>query len=112
MAEKLIPFDFEEFKKDPMRLRHANGVSPTRAGVALDDSVGVVWECGSYGHVCLPREFSNLRLAAKARKVRVRLFKNIHGEVVARTSDGVDLDQADYCGNSWVSDISEVEITE
>ena len=113
MMEKLIPFDFEAFKADPSRLRGGSGEVPEWAE-AVRDCVVVQWP-KHYGYstpVVLGGKDVNLfRLAAKTRIVRVRLFRNPDGDVFARTSDGVELDQADYVGNSWVSDISEVEVT-
>ena len=110
--EKLIPFDFEAFKADPSRLRRRTGetplwAEPVRGCVAAQFQYPFALSTLLFA----PSEFELLALAAKTRIVRVRLFRNSDGDVFARTSDGVELDQADYVGNSWVSEIIEVEVT-
>ena len=114
MAEKLIPFDFEEFKKDPTRLRSGyTDKKPIRASVALDDSVCVVWGGRTCADVYFPDEFHALRLAAKTRVVKVRLFAHSEFDVGAVSGDFWSLDgPKSPAGHRWVSDIIEVEVTE
>lgn len=112
MSEKLIPFNWDEFVKDPSRLRQVGGLDgPPTWAEPLRGNVVVMWRLSTTPLVYWGSQFSAyLRLAAKTRKVGVRLFQNIDGDVFARTSDGVELDQAGYVGNPWVSEIIEIEV--
>lgn len=107
MRERLAPFDFEAFKKDPARLRSSAGSKPFRAGEALGDSVAVVWCAGDPGTVYLPHEFYVLRLAANA--VKVRLYRDHYDRNIFVTSEtSVDLNSR---STNWCSDIIEIPVT-
>lgn len=110
--EKLIPFDFEAFKADPSRLRRPDGSKAKRASVALNDAIAVMWDGDTFAHVYLAQHFSYIRLAAKTRIVRVRVFRILGtGAIsVATNATGANLDAPGVY--PWISDPVEIEITE
>lgn len=113
MSEKLIPFDFDEFVKDPSRLRHReDGVVPDIMAPVFGNAVAVRWCATKTALVYLPSEFDLLRLAAKTRKVRVRLYR-ISGTgaiSVATNLTGANLDTPGVY--PWISDPVEIEVME
>ncbi len=115
VTEKLLDFDLAAFKADPTRVRSRNGMEAT-ATALLGDWVVILW-----AHGCAPTNyneisFSQLRLAVKTRKVKVRLYRDrpLFGKYIyAHTDAGTSRDNTLECPDiDWVSDIIEVEVPE
>ena len=112
--EKLIPFDFAKFQKDPSRLRwyaddkHDGGKSDWAEPVR--NCVVAQWDGGKNTCVYTPKDFYLLRLAAET--VKVRLYRNDAGRVFAMTDEYCAPLDGTFCRNGWpwVSDIIEVEV--
>jgi len=73
MSETLIPFDFSIFEKEPGRVRYETGIAPLLA-LAIDGCVVIKWPWMKHIGTVWPNEFMILRLAAKKRKVMLRLY--------------------------------------
>lgn len=112
MSETLIPFDFEAFKADPSRLRTSYGERPEWAE-AVRGCVVVQWPSNMQPVVYVARHFpEHVRLVAKTRIVRVRLFKGEHGIIGSSCSERANIDGpcTEMCGYKWISDPVEIEI--
>ena len=115
MSERLIPFDFEAFKADPSRLRQVGGTDgPPQWAEPVRGNVVVMWQMTTTPLVYWGSQFSAyLRLAAKTRIVRVRLYRNDKGNVYALTDMGFPPLDTPTCTNGWpwCSDIIEITVT-
>lgn len=111
--KRLLPFDFEEFKADPTRLRDVAGNAPVWAEPVRDCLVVVKWSAffSKYDR----GEFNFLRLAPKSRTVQwrhwidssrmMRLWESRHNESQR------DVEQISYFVR-WLDEGGELEIEE
>ena len=100
----LLPFDVEEFKKEPMRLRSTDGFAPDPRWPPIMYAGEVVtrWIDGDGLFTYTAHWFNRLRLAPKTRTIRIRLFKSGGGVAAMTTSDNsITLD---WNSLTWVGD--------
>ena len=103
----LLPFDVEEFKKDPMRLRHGDGTKVVEAHIFANGRLCVIWaSCADSMSSYVPHEHKWLRLAPKTRTIWVRLYRN-RFYVIAMTSDYSDLTKPNI---DWIGEAFKREI--
>ena len=111
MSEKLLPFDMEEYKKDPSRLRSSSNTVKVRHSTFLGNYVIVQWDVRgeSMPSIYSEHSFQFLRLAVRTRKIRARFFSRSTGNIFCAVSYTGGLTELAE-GNKWVSDIFEHEI--
>lgn len=106
MSERLIPFDFDAFVREPSRVRHPRGEKPVWAA-AVEDSAVLKWANGNvvaYGDHT-QWDYNDLRLAApEPQRVPVRLCRS-GGRIWATT-------EIHESTRDWCSDIVEIEVKE
>lgn len=122
MSERLLPFDWDAFEREPMRVRFFDdkgSFAPLVAGPALGSMVAAHWDGFVYPTIYAFREFHKLRLAApEPQKVRVRLYRDrsigLVYAAVERPGDLVDSGGFSHFrdGQDWCSDIVEIEVKE
>lgn len=85
MKDNLLPFDLEEAKKDPSRIRHKDGSKPEEVHIFETGDLAIVWEgikwATVYNH---KNDYQYLRLTPK------RMFVNLYEDKTYYLHDTIE----------------------